>query len=155
MRKTALVKVSGDLFQNDKFLEWLKTIADEYFVVICVGGGKQINEAFKAHGLPVGGHGPLGRETRTLQEKQVARDVLEENQAIVQDILAAKKISAVVVIPVNEVGSVLCHVNGDIYVLMAHHGFDRIFVVTTPERLKQKKATFVAYPKIEVVALPL
>lgn len=155
MRKTALIKVSGDLFQDLVVLKWVKTISDEYFVVICVGGGTQINKEFEKRGLPVGGHGPLGRETRTLQERQVARDVLEENQSAVQDILAEKKIPAVVVIPVIEIGSVLCHVNGDIFVLMAHHGFDRIFVVTTPGRLKQKQATFAAYPKIEVVALPL
>jgi len=43
-RKTAFIKVSGDLLTRDDVLAWLKWLveAEHYFAVICIGGGKQI-----------------------------------------------------------------------------------------------------------------
>src|SRR3989344_4646947 len=93
-RKTALVKVSGDLCTSTSFIALIRDIAKEYFTVICVGGGSQINAAFQQHGFSVGVHGPLGRETTTFQERQVARDVLENNQAELQDVFARMNIVA-------------------------------------------------------------
>ncbi len=118
---------------------------------MCVGGGTQINEAFAEAGLPVGKFGPLGRETAGLKEKQLARDTLEKNQAEIQDRLADMGVHASVVIPVIEIGTVLCHVNGDQFILSAYHGFDILYVVTTDERLEKKKAFFTPYNKIQVI----
>ena len=147
-RKTALVKVSGDLCKRDEVIEWIRILAAEYFVVICVGGGTQINEAFEAAGIKVRKHGPLGRETEGFKERQLARDVLEENQEELQDLLAARGITATVVIPVLEIGSVLCHINGDIFILTGYLGFDKIYVLTCEDRVKGKKVEFKKYPKI-------
>ena len=108
-------------------------------MVILVGGGTQINRAFEEAGLKPGKHGPLGRETNSFKERQLARDTLEYNQAELQDLLASRGIFATVVIPVLDIGSVLCHVNGDIFVLTAYHGFDKIFVFTIEGRVKSKK----------------
>lgn len=152
-RKNCLIKLSGDCLGNS-ILEWIQELSREYFVVICVGGGTQINEAFAKAGLPVGVHGPLGRETKTFAERQFARDVLERNQAKVQDRLAGAGIQAVVVIPVLEIGVVLCHVNGDQFVLSAYHGFDAVYVVTLPDREAKKRVLFAPYPKITVVSFP-
>lgn len=153
-RKTVLVKVSGDLCHREDVLKWIKARTEGYFVVICVGGGTQINQAFIEHGLTVDEHGPLGRATETFQEKQIARDILEVNQAKVQDLLSDKRISASVVIPVLDIGTVLCHVNGDIFVLAAYHGYDRIYVATLQDRANKKRQEFARYPKIEVVVFP-
>jgi len=112
MRKNCLIKLSGDVIQ-EKVLAWIGKLAKDYFIVLCVGGGTQINTAFIKAGFTVGIHGPLGRETKNLAERQLARDVLEKNQAELQDRLAAIGVQAAVVIPVVEVGTVLCHVNGD------------------------------------------
>ena len=150
-RQTALVKVSGDLCQREDVIEWIRKLSAEYFVVILVGGGTQINEAFKRAGFKVAKHGPLGRETEVFKESQLARDVLEENQEKVQDLLALRGVMATVVIPVLDIGSVLCHINGDIYILTAYLGFDRIFVLTYESRVKEKKLAFKKYPKIQVV----
>jgi hypothetical protein len=138
---------------TDHTLRWVKKLCQKYFVVICVGGGAQINRAFQKAGLPVRKFGPLGRESKTLLEKQVARAALERNQSAVQDRLAALGIHASVVIPVVEVGTVICHVNGDQHVLTAYNGFDAIFVVTTKERVAKKQAQFAPYPKIKVIGL--
>ena len=153
-RKTALIKVSGDLCYRDDVFEYIKTVAKDYFIVICVGGGTQINQAFIEQGLTVGKHGPLGRETKSFKERQVARDILEKNQAKVQDLLAEKGIPAVVVIPVFDIGTVLCHVNGDIFILVSYLGYDKICVTTMEDRVEEKKKFFASYPKIEIVGFP-
>ncbi|MCH7552286.1 hypothetical protein IIB49_02760, partial [Patescibacteria group bacterium] len=57
-RKNCLVKISGDVL-NDKVFDWIKRLTDEYFVVLCVGGGTQINEAFKKAGFSIEKFGPL------------------------------------------------------------------------------------------------
>jgi hypothetical protein len=133
-------------------MNWLKEISQEYFTVICVGGGTQINTEFKEQGLPINKHGPLGRETKTIKERQIARDVLESNQANFQDLLDDNGINAVTIIPTLNIGSILCHVNGDVYALAAYHGFDVIYVVTINIRRKEKAEKFKQYPKIEVVS---
>jgi len=155
-RKTALVKVSGDLVSRKDFLTWVKQIieVENYFVVICTGGGTQINEAFKARGFPVSEFGPLGRETKTFAERQLARDILENNQAEIQDLLAENQIQATVILPVLDIGSVLCHVNGDIFVFAAYLGFDKIYVCTLDERKEKKVEEYKKYLKIEVVSFP-
>lgn len=149
-RKNCFIKISGDML-GDEVLHWIKELSEEYFVVVCVGGGTQINEAFAAADLPVREFGPLGRETETLRERQLARDVLEKNQTDIQDRLADLGVHANVVIPVIEIGTVLCHVNGDQFILSTYHGFDILYVVTTKDRAKKKKSSFSPYKKIHVV----
>lgn len=149
-RKNCLIKISGDVL-NDDVLHWIKKLSQEYFVVVCVGGGTQINEAFVAADLPVREFGPLGRETESLEEKQLARDILEKNQAEIQDRLADLGVHASVVIPVLEIGTVLCHVNGDQFILTVYHGFDVLWVVTTKDRVEKKKSIFAPYKKIQVI----
>jgi len=152
-RKNCLVKLSGDCLEGS-VLEWIRELSRTYFVVICVGGGTQIKKAFAKAGFPDSDYGPLGRETKSFAERQLARDVLEHNQATLQDRLAEENIPAVVVIPVLEIGNVLCHVNGDQFVLTAYLGYDAVYVVTLPEREAKKRKDFAPYPKITVMSFP-
>jgi len=154
VRQPVIVKVSGDLWDRNDVIEWIRKKAAEYYVVVLVGGGTQINKAFEQRGLKIGEHGPLGRETNSFEERQLARDVLERNQAELQDLLFSRGIFAIVVKPVLEIGDVLCHVNGDIYILTVYHGFDKIYVLTTESRVKAKKRELKKYLKIEVVGFP-
>jgi acetylglutamate kinase len=151
-RQNAFVKVSGDMYTSETFIKWLEQLCKKYFVVVYVGGGTQINEMLGKMGIEPTDHGPLGRELETFELRQVARDVLELNQRELQNALAAKKIPAVVDIPVYNIGTVLCHVNGDLSVEIAYLGFDALYVVTTPDRLEKKKEQFAKLPKVEVVA---
>ena len=143
-RKNCLIKLSGDCL-GGSVLEWIRELSRTHFVVICVGGGTQIKEAFAKAGFPDSAYGLLGRETKTFAERQLARDVLERNQAELQDRLAQEGIPAVVVIPVLEIGNVLCHVNGDQFILTAYLGFDAVYVVTLPERESKKRKDFAPY----------
>jgi len=149
-RKTALIKISGDLISKKEVIHKIKDISKEYFTVITVGGGTQINEAFQQKGLPIK-FGPLGRETGSLEEKQLARDVLEKNQMEIQDFLAEEGIVATVIIPFVDVASVLCPVNGDIFVLTTYLGFDNLYIFTLKERVEEKRKEFEKYPKVKVV----
>lgn len=153
MHKTAFVKVSGDLVTRKDVIRWLKNLAKDYFPVVCIGGGTQISAEFKKRGFPVT-FGPLGRETKTFHERQAARDILERNQAKIQDILAEQDISATVIVPILDIGSVLCHVNGDVFVRTAYLGFDRLFILTRKDRLAKKKKEFKNLPKIKVIGFP-
>jgi len=153
MRKTAFVKVSGDLVSRRDVIHWIKKLSRDFFVVICVGGGTHISEEFKKRGHKIK-FGPLGREVETFHERQLARDVLEKNQTKIQDLLAKNKVSATVIIPAIDIGSVLCHVNGDVFVQAAYLGFDELYILTYENRAKSKKEDFKKFPKIKVVSFP-
>ncbi len=153
-RKTALVKMTGDLADlRPDVIEWIRALSQKYFVVICTGGGTRISELFNERGIPFT-FGPLGREIGSFEGRQLARDVLEINQAEIQDRLAVEGITATVIVPVLDVGSVLCHVNGDTFVLTAYLGYDAIYVLTLESRKERKKNDFEKYPKVEVVGFP-
>jgi len=137
-KPSAFVKISGSLLGNPAVIEWLRELTKIYFVAVCIGGGDQINEAFKQRGFPII-FGLLGRITVSLEERQLARDILEQNQAFVQDLFDENGISARAIIPVEDIGSVLCHVNGDILLLAAYNGYDKLFLLTTKDRVKKKR----------------
>jgi len=137
-KPNAFVKMSGSLLEKEEVLEWLRELAKQNFVAVCIGGGEQINEAFKDRGFPIR-FGPLGRITESLGERQLARDILEKNQALVQDLLDARGISARVIIPVADIASVLCHINGDVQLLAAYNGYDRLFLLTLKDKVAKKR----------------
>lgn len=137
-KPNAFVKISGNLLENEAVIQWLHELTKRFFVAICIGGGEQINEAFRDKGYPIK-FGPLGRITESLTERQLARDVLERNQATVQDLLSDRGINALVIIPVDDVASVLCHVNGDVKLLAAYNGYDKLFLLTLKSRVEQKR----------------
>jgi len=139
IKPSVFIKPSGDLFGNSAVIKWLKKLCRNNFVVICTGGGTQISEEFANQGIATE-FGPMGRIIRTLKGKQIARDILEDNQALWQDKLCDLCINATVVIPVMEIGGVLCHVNGDLMVLSAYNGFDKLYILTTKDRLAKKLA---------------
>ena len=153
MIKTALLKVSGDLVTRPDVMEWVRLLSKTYFVVICVGGGSQINEEFRRRGLKID-FGPLGRRTKTFEERQLARDILEQNQARVQDLLAENGIKAIVIIPVLDIGSVLCHINGDVFVRAAYLGFDDLYILTYESRKADKEEVFKDLRRVKVVGFP-
>ena len=137
-KPNAFVKISGNLIEKEDVLGWLKNLSRKYFVVVCIGGGKQINKAFQDHGFDIN-FGTLGRITKTLEERQVARDVLEQNQAMIQDLLDEQGIHARVSKPVLDIATVLCHVNGDIQVLAAYNGYDSLYILTLESKVKDKE----------------
>ena len=153
-RRNIFIKVSGDEYLNPAFQKWVGSLSRKSWVVICSGGGTAISRALNRLGNKTT-FGPMGREILDFGQKQTARNVLEKIKIELEDVLAEKKIHVAVAIPVLSLGEVLCHVNGDYMVRLAYLGFDELYVVTTPERLKTKKEEFKDLPKVRVKAFPL
>ena len=139
LKPNGLVKISGGGLNNDLVLEYLRGFTKEYSTVVITGGGSDINKAFREKGYEIK-FCPLGRVMDTLEERQLARNILEKNQAKLQDLLDEKGIIARVGIPYSEIETVTCPENGDLTVLRSYGGFDKIVIFTRKKMVKKKKA---------------
>jgi hypothetical protein len=146
----AFVKISGDLLEMPSVIQWLKDLQSSREITVCCGGGTQINEEFTARGYPIR-YGPLGRETETDEQRQLAIEVLGRNLSLTYNRLTAAGVKATVIIPVVTIGNVECPVNGDTFVLAAYLGFDECYILTLRSRTATKEKEFSKYPRIKVV----
>ena len=137
-KPNVLVDISGNLLNNEEMYKRLKQITEKYSITLCIGGGEQINEEFRGRGFEIK-FGIMGRITKTLEERQVARDVLEANRIFVQGRLDERGISVRVIIPVDGEGEELCHYNGDIKILYEYNRYEKIFRFTRKEKVAEKK----------------
>jgi len=152
--KTIFVKVSGDLFLDPVFFEKLVPLYKKAaYLLICVGGGSQINDALETAGFTLKLHGPLGRELKTMKERVIARDVLRKNRETLKEHLRAKFPKAVAIMPVIEKGPVICHINGDELVRTMYNGFDELHVFTRRDRVEKKRIEFHGLPKVKVIGI--
>lgn len=148
--KNILIKVSGDLCYSKKFINFVKEIFKNNHISILVGGGKQINETLKKASYKLSKHPTkLGRELKSFKEKIIATECLYNN---------CHKLRKKLNLPINIKPSILnwhkqIHVNGDIFVLTLYHGFDKIYIVTTKNRIEIKQKEFKEYKKIKVISL--
>lgn len=148
--KNIFVKVSGDLYERNDFVDWISELSKENLVVICVGGGTQINKAFGENGITADKYGALGRQHKNREEQEIAKKVLDNNKNDLEKILESKNIEAKVIIPFFDIETVWCHVNGDQMVRTVYLGFDKIFVVTLESRLENKEDQFKELPKVAI-----
>lgn len=155
--RSFMIKTSGDLCRHPGFIcmmEALHKDRREKTITISVGGGKQINQAFRERGWPIEKHGPLGRELKSLEERQVAVEVLERNKKDLEKLLARRKIVATVIIPELRIGEKQCYLNGDTLVLATYLEYDELWVVTTHKRISAKQKMFGHLPKVKIMGLP-
>lgn len=151
MSQNIFVKISGDLIDNEQVLHWLAECSKKGRVVICVGGGTQINNALVEAGIPLREHGPLGREHQSEKERRIAEEILAKNVEKVCALCKEQAIKCEIIPPIIEIGGVRCHINGDQIILAAYLGYDQLFVLTTTDRVEKKESEFKQYPKIKVV----
>lgn len=150
MKNSTFVKISWDLIDKKEVLEYLKGLSEKSFLVICTWWWSQINEEFRKRWFEIA-FWALGREIKSFEWRQLARNILEINQAAIQDSLFDKWIKAEVVIPVIDIWSVLCHINWDIFALNAYNSFDEIFIFTLKDRIESKTKYFEKYEKIKII----
>lgn len=129
----------------------LEERSQEGKLVICVGGGVQINNALVEAGIPLRKHGPLGREHQSERERVIAEEILARNVEKMKAFCVERKIGCKIIPPIIEIGGVQCHINGDQIILAAYLGYDQLFVLTTTDRVKKKESEFKQYSKIKVV----
>lgn len=151
MRQNVLIKISGDLVKDERTLNFIAERARGNFVVVISGGGTEISEELKAAGIKFE-FGPAGRIT-DYAGRQIARDILERHQAQLQDEFITRGINVVVVIPVIEIGTVLCHINGDDFLKLGYNSFDALYCFTRLEKIQDKENVFREYPKIRVIGI--
>lgn len=154
------IKITGDLvpkpdetFRPD-VIKRIRLIERDYFITLLPGGGSEISAELDRRGIAYE-FGPLGREIKGNEGRQAARDILEDHQARVQNLLKGEGIQAEVIPSFRNMGSKLCHVNGDLMVMEAYVNYPKLFIFTLKgERLKKKKRAFRGYPKVEVIGFP-
>jgi hypothetical protein len=153
-KKEIFVKVSGDVFQMPEFLQWVVGLSLDSLIVICVGGGTQINEEFARRGWANDNYGPLGREIQTGSEEYwVAKRILQKNKRTLENLLYGAGVSNFHVdIPMINIGKCFRHTNGDDYLVTAHQGFSKLYIVTLERRFEAKMRKFAHLKKIEIVA---
>lgn len=146
-----LIKISGDLIENEEVLKFVKDCSLTGYVVVIPGAGKQINKVFREANLKIK-FGDAGRETN-FKGRQISRDILEENQRLLQNKFIKEGINANIEIPIIYIGGVLCSVNGDDFIINAYNSFDKIYVITILERVKEKEKKFVKFLKIKIMGI--
>ncbi len=148
-----LIKVSGDLVFDSKTISFIKQKAKKNYVVILVGGGTDITKALEEYHRKKGKRykpnfvPALGRKLKTFRERQIARDILEQNQKALQDKLVGTT-GVAVEIPVLHLGGVLSHVNADNLAEITSLNFKKVYVLTPKGRGDTKN--FGHYSNVEV-----
>ncbi|MCK4650402.1 hypothetical protein KAT36_04190 [Candidatus Pacearchaeota archaeon] len=150
MIKNILIKVSGDVIEKKEVLNFIRKKARENYVVVICGAGTKIGKVFDKKGCKIK-FNEHGRVTETFKERQIVRDVLEDEQRKLQDRLIGTGVS--VIIPIIKLGSVLCHINGDAYVKAGYLGFDEMYVFTLRDRIKGKEKIFNGFSKVKVIGV--
>jgi len=138
LKSNLLVKISGDGLKSKIVKEYLRESVKKYSITVITGGGSDINKIFKEKGYEIE-FCPLGRITKSLEERQEAKKILEKNQAMLQDEYDSEGICVRVEIPFREIGTVSCPENGDVMVLSAYLGFDKIVIFTKQENVEAKR----------------
>lgn len=136
MPKNILIKVSGDLVKRKKVIDFIKGKATKNFVVILTGGGSDISFLLKKAGIDFK-FTTAGRVIKNFHGRQLARDVLEKKQKMLQNKFIRLSIRAVAEIPVINLGGILCHLNGDNLAEACSVNFDETYVVTRKGRNKK------------------
>ena len=145
-----LVKASGDLATDQRFYDWLSSIAEiADDLLLLIGGGNVITEILERERIHFK-FGPGGREILLRKGRHLAKTVLDKPKSIVMLWLRNAGIKATVFIPVIEINGYVCHINGDALATILYPNFDKIFVVTLRGREKSFPKEFT---KIEVVHL--
>lgn len=145
-----LVKASGDLATDQRFYNWLSSIAEiADDLLLLIGGGNVITKILERERIPFK-FGPGGREILLKKGRHLAQTALEKQKSIVMLWLRNAGIKAAVSIPVLEIEGYVCHIDGDILATALYPNFDKIFIVTLRGREKSFPKEFT---KIEVVYL--
>ncbi len=139
MSKRYLVKISGDLIENEEALDFMRGLrqshlpgVDQPHIVVIVGGGSEINEMLKVAKYKI-----EFKDGHRVHENDISRNlaaaVLHDNQSTLEIKLPP---TYSVIVPIIISGSVNCHVNADDYLRMLAPNFDEAFCLTQKGRTK-------------------
>jgi len=149
-----LVKVTGDLVEEQKFYDWLKEIViptkDELYLIL--GAGSQTKALLEKTNIPYEFVGPKGFTRRKIESYEGRKMIYLLERKIkntVRHKLTWEGITASIIDSNLEVDGEYLTQNGDLMAMGLCHNFDKTYVVTLPDREKPFLRVF----GIEVVYL--
>lgn len=146
--KNILIKGSGDVTDSKEFFDFVVKKAKKNYTALIPGAGTKISAALKEAGFKIK-FDKLGRRvTKTWKERLIMRDVLEQEQARLEQKFVGKGV--VILPPILYGGSVLCPINGDDLVKAYDIGYDEKYVFTKKDRVEEKVKKFKDYPTVKV-----
>ena len=149
--KNILIKGSGDVTSEKKFLDLITQKAGKNYVVVICGGGSKINKVLKDAGYSIQFDDFGRRIAKTSEEKVIVQNVLEKERNLLQNKFDKKNVF--VLSPIIYAGTTTCHINGDDLTKAFELGFDQIFVVTKTKRIEKKKEIFKNHPKVTIIGI--
>jgi len=149
-KKSALVKVSGDVADKEELYGKLALISREYILYVICGAGSAITVNLRENNIPfrfMGGERVIGSQ----RGKDIAYMVLAAKSSFLECQLRQRGIEALVCAPVIRFGDKICFVNGDTFVRMVRRNFSKVFVFALKGRDKSSLAKDIK--KIEIIYL--
>jgi hypothetical protein len=142
-------KSSGNTNGLPEFHKLAIETAKNHHVVVYVGGGCLINDAFKKAGYPIR-FGPLGRIT-SKKGRELATQVLQNEKEKLDKIFFGTGI--IVELPILYSGGRPIHINNDRIVRTFYRGYNKFYIVTKKERVAKKEKLFKGLNKVEIIGL--
>ncbi|MDI9355074.1 MAG: hypothetical protein QM532_02585 [Cyanobium sp. MAG06] len=150
--KNILIKASGDVTYYQKFFDFvLNKATNEIKIVVICGGGTKISASLASAGYEIAYDNLNRRITKTNEEREIMKLVLEEERSLLEEKFTGRNIS--VIIPVLYVDSIMCPINGDDMVKAYSLGFEEIYVVTLIDRVAKKEKDFIEYKNVTVIGI--
>ena len=136
----ALAIMSGSLIGHPAALDWLEKNQNIFNLSLSIGAGEQTNKALKAAGFEIK-FCPLGRIVDSDRELDICQKVAIKNKLFVHGLLKKRGIKVRILTPFDKSdGRVLVPLNGDLAMFSKYGGYDKIFRLTTEDRVKEKEA---------------
>jgi len=140
--KNIVIKLSGDLKDNDGALQFIKEKAKTNYVVVIVGGGTYISQELESLGYKTEFKNGI-RIHPDINSRKIARNILEDIETDLQN----KLLNTHVVTPYLYIGRMLCHINADHFFELLAPSFDECYCLTLKGRSKKMP------PEIKIVYL--
>lgn len=142
MGERILVKVTGDLVEEQRFYDWLKKTIKPYDELhLILGLGVQTKALLERRKIPYEFVGPKGFTRRRIESYEGRKMVYFLERKIkntVQHKLTWASITASIIDSNLEVDGEYLTQNGDLMAMGLVHNFDKTYVVTLPEPDREK-----------------
>ncbi len=146
------IKVSGDLLSRENVYDFARDKAIKHHVVAIIEGDTDINNALIKAGYEPAFDKDGRRITETEEERNIIRQTLQSNTIFAQNRFLG---TGVIAKPsFLDYAEVLCLTNGDDFITTVMYiGYDELYVLTDPSKIKDEQKKFKDYPKIKIIPI--
>ena len=147
-KKSALVKVLGDVMDKEELYSKLALISKEYRLYVICGAGSAITANLRGNNIPfrfMGGERVIGSQ----KGKDIAYKVSVGKSSFLENQLRQRGIKAVVRASVISFGDKICFVNGDTLMRTLRRNFSKKIVFALKGRDKSSLAKDIKKIEIE------